>query len=227
MLAGGAFSGPGKETTTASPGRAARGPTSQHRARRKTGISAALWGCRSPPLLFVLQSAAGGGCRMDSSADLRLPQWFCFPAPPVTGPDVGFTGSAITPCTGSGSPGSPGLAVSLVTPEHVPDEGHRCQRSAGSDAHGHRHLSVTGKGRHARAVTCTGMRVRYCLAPAGKPVRHLQKNRADDRERHHAAQHVLGDVPGWSMEPAQAADRIQVSGQPSELPALPASRPAL
>ena len=118
------------------------------------------------------------------------------------------------------------LAVCLVTPEHVPDEGNRSQRSTGSDAHGYRPLNMMGKGRRTRAGSRASPRVGPCPAPAGKTIRHLQKERADDRERHHSAQDVLGYVPRWSAGLAQAADRNQILGQLPELPTLPASRSA-
>ena len=110
-------------------------------------------------------------------------------------------------------PGSAGLAVCLVTPEHVPDEGNRSQRSTGSDAHGYRPLNMMGKGRRTRAGSRASPRAGPCPAPAGNTVRHLQKERADDRERHRSAQDVLGHVPRCSAGLAQAADRSQVLGR--------------
>jgi len=123
-------------------------------------------------------------------------------------------------------PGSAGLAVCLVTPEHVPDEGNRSQRSTRSDTDGYRPLNMMGKSRRTRAGSRASPRAGPCPAPAGKTIRHLQNERADDRERHHSAQDVLGHVPRWPAGLAQAADRSQILGQLPELAPLPASRSA-
>jgi len=139
--------------------------------------------------------------------------------------DQGSTG-ATGGLAADGLPGSVGLAVCLITPEYVPDEGHHRQRSAGGDAQGHRHLNVMSKGRRARAGTWAGTSVPSCPALAGQAVGHLEQYRADDRERHHRAQDVLGYVSRWPVELARAAKRLQVLGQLPELPTLPAGRPA-
>jgi len=85
---------------------------------------------------------------------------------------------------------------------------------------------MTGKGRRARAGSRAGPRAGPGPAPAGNTDRHLQNEHADDRERHHSAQDILGHVPRWPAGLAQAADRSQIPGQLPELPALPAGRSA-
>src|SRR5215469_11402029 len=108
------------------------------------------------------------------------------------------------------------------------------------------------KGRRPRAAAPARARLRACLAAVGSGIRQLQQERADDRERYGSAKEILGRVPSWSVRPIEAANRrlmeaadrrlveaadrslveaadrgkVQILGQPPELPALPARPPA-
>jgi hypothetical protein len=67
------------------------------------------------------------------------------------------------------------------------------------------------------------MSVQCCPAPAGKAIRDLQQERADDRERDRSAQEVLAQVRRRLLGLAEAWDRRQVLAQLPELPTSNAS----
>src|SRR6266567_3206004 len=84
-------------------------------------------------------------------------------------------------------------------------------------------MSVIGNSRHARARGWPRTWVQFCPALAGQAIRHLQQDRADDRERDCSAQEILGRVRWRLLGLAEAGDRRQVLAQLPELPTSNAS----